>query len=138
MKAPHLLLQQLFKELAGVGTRNFSNLLWGSFSDHGSTAASAFWTHVHDPVGSLDHVEVVLDDDHGVTRVHQALDHHHEFANIFKVQTSSWLIEDVNGATVGTLLQLSGKFHTLGFTTRQGCCCLAQTDIAKADINQRC
>jgi hypothetical protein len=55
---------------------------------------------VDDPVGRLDHVEVVLDDDHGVAGLHQAPKHLDEALHVGEVQAGGRLVEDVEGAPV--------------------------------------
>ncbi|BAC18317.1 conserved hypothetical protein [Corynebacterium efficiens YS-314] len=78
----------------------------------------------------------MLDDDHGVALVHQPLDHHHQFADVLEVQAGGRLIQDVDGAAVGALLQLGGQFHALCLTTGQRGRGLAETDISQSHINQ--
>ena len=36
-----------------------------------AAAGTAFWTHVNDPVRSLDHIQVVLDHDYGIALFNQ-------------------------------------------------------------------
>ena len=51
------------------------DLLRGALGDDQAAAGAALRAHVDDPVGGLDDVEVVLDDDHRVALVDQALQH---------------------------------------------------------------
>ena len=64
---------------------------------------------VDDPVGVLDDVEVVLDDDDGVALVDEALEHVEELADVLEVQTGRRLVEDVDRAAGGALLQLASR-----------------------------
>ena len=50
---------------------------------------------VDDPVGRLDHVEVVLDDDDRVAQVDQAVEHVEQLADVVEVQAGRRLVEDV-------------------------------------------
>src|ERR1700733_6100292 len=59
---------------------------------------TAFRTEIDDPIGLFDHVEVVLDDQHGVAEGNQTLEHIQEFADIVKVQTGRWFVENVKSA----------------------------------------
>ncbi len=63
--------EDLAQELAGVARRDPGDLLRRALGDHQATARAALRPHVHDPVGGLDHVEVVLDDDDRVALVDQ-------------------------------------------------------------------
>ncbi len=93
-------------------------------------------TKVHNPVRRLDHVQVVLNGDHGIAFVHQALKNHEQLADVLKVQASGGLIEDVDAATVGTLLELGSQLYALGSPTRQSGCRLAKPDVTKAHVHQ--
>ncbi len=49
--------------MAGVGARVGGDLFGGSGGYYFAACAAAFGAHVDDPVGGLDDVEVVLDDE---------------------------------------------------------------------------
>ena len=48
-------------------------------------------TEVDDPVGALYDIEVVLDDEHGVARGDQAIEHQQQALDVVKVQARSRL-----------------------------------------------
>ena len=50
---------------------------------------------VDDPIGALDHIEVVLDDQQCVPLVGKSLQHPDKFINVFKVQAGGRLVKDV-------------------------------------------
>src|SRR5450432_664091 len=66
---PALPVKHLFEELSGVALLDLGDLLGGSGRDHQAAARTGFGAEVDYPVGGLDHVQVVLDDDHRVTAV---------------------------------------------------------------------
>src|SRR4051794_10841586 len=72
--APGLRLRrhdQLSQEAARVRGGARGPLLGGSGRDQLAARLAPLGTEVDDPVGGLDDVEVVLDDDHGVARIDQ-------------------------------------------------------------------
>src|SRR6185436_17972397 len=69
------ILQELPEVLAGVRGRDLGDRLGRPFGDELPARVPALRAEVQDPVGTLDHVEVVLDDEHGVARIDQALEH---------------------------------------------------------------
>ena len=73
-------------ELRGVAFGAKGDLLGGAFAEDVATAATTFGTHVDDPVGLGDDVEVVLDDDDGVAAVDEAAEHMHEDADVLEVR----------------------------------------------------
>ena len=56
-----------------MGALGFRNLLRRAGGNDFSTTATALRSHVYDPVGGLNNIEVVLDDDHGIAVVAQAM-----------------------------------------------------------------
>ena len=48
-------------------------------------------------VGGLDDIQVVLDDHHGVARLHQTLEHLDEPVDVIAVQAGGGLIQDIDG-----------------------------------------
>ena len=87
-------------------------------------------------VGGLDDVEVVLDDDHGVAGVHQAVEHAQQLADVLEVQAGGGLVEDVEGAAGGALGQLARELDALRLAAGEGGRGLAEGDVAEADVGQ--
>ena len=56
-----------------------------------TTADTAFRAQVDDPVGGLDDVEVVFDDDDGVAMITQAVQHGQQWCDIVEMQAGSGL-----------------------------------------------
>ena len=64
---------------------------------HNSPATRpAFRPHVDQPVGGFDDVQVVLDDDDGVARVAQLVQHFGQQRDVGKVQAGSGFVQDVS------------------------------------------
>ena len=91
----------------------FSGILpWGNPSTRATSSGVPWATirppasppsgpEVHDLVGALDHIQVVLDDHHRVARVHQALEHGEEVSDVLEVEARGGLVEDVEGTARG-------------------------------------
>ena len=60
-----------------------------------AAAVAALGAEVDDPVGGLDDVEVVLDDDHRVALLDQLVEHLEQLADVLEVQAGGRLVEDV-------------------------------------------
>ena len=71
------------------------HLLGRALGDHPAAAVAALGAEVDDVVGALDDVEVVLDDDHGVARLDQPVEHLEELLDVGEVQAGGRLVEDV-------------------------------------------
>ena len=85
----------------------------------------------------LDDVEVVLDDDHRVALVDQPVDHQQQLADVLEVQPGGGLVEDVDGAAVGALLQLGSELDALRLAAGERGRRLAEPDVAEPDVDER-
>src|SRR5437870_5610801 len=67
--------QGLLEDLAGEGLAGLAaNVLGRADGDHPATVVSSLGPEIDDPVGRLDHVDVVLDDDHGIALLHELVE----------------------------------------------------------------
>ena len=64
-------------------------------------------------VGGLDDVEIVLDDEHCVAGVNQALQHDEQLAHVFEVQARGRLVKNIERLSRGALLKLACKLDAL-------------------------
>ena len=83
---------------AGVAGRVCGEGFGRAGAHHGAAAIAALGAHVDEPVGGLDHVQVVLDDDDGVAGVAQLQQHPEQQVYVGKVQAGGGLVQDVEGA----------------------------------------
>ena len=60
-----------------------------------AAAGAGLGAEVDDPVGRLDHVQVVLDHDDRVAQVHQPVEHVEQLVNVVEVQAGGRLVEEV-------------------------------------------
>ncbi len=77
-------------------------------------------------VGALDDVQVVLDDDDRVARIHQLLQHLDQAVHIRNVQAGGGLVEDIDRLAGAAAGQLGGQLDTLRLAAGQGGGALAQ------------
>ncbi|CNL80296.1 Uncharacterised protein [Mycobacterium tuberculosis] len=78
----------------------------------------------------------MFDDDHRIALVDQAVDHVEQLAYVVEVQSRRRLVEDVDGAPGGALLQLRGQLDPLGLTAGQRGRGLAEPHVAQAHVDQ--
>src|SRR5690606_9865658 len=95
---------------------------------------AAVRSEVDDPVGGLDDVDVVLDDDQRVAAVDQAVQDVEELARVLEVEAGGGLVEDVDRLAGAAPAQLGGELHALRLPARQGGRRLADADVAEADV----
>ena len=111
------LVDQLSEELAGVALRHFGDVLGGALGDDAPSPAAAFGSQIDDPVGRLDDIEVVLDHDHCVAGIDQALENLEKLANVFEMEARGGLVEDVEGPPGRTLAEFGSKLDPLRLAT---------------------
>ena len=91
-------------------------------------------TEVDDPVAVRDDIHVVLDHDHAVAGVHDALELGDQPLDIPGMKTGGRLVQDIEGVTALRPHQLGRELDALGFPARQFGGGLAEADIAEADL----
>ncbi|MCH7897621.1 MAG: hypothetical protein IH782_12160, partial [candidate division NC10 bacterium] len=72
--------------------------LFGSAAGHDeSPLIPPFGSQVDDPIGGLDHLEVMLDHHHGVAGIREAMEDLEELPNVVEVQPRRRLVEHIEG-----------------------------------------
>ena len=90
-----------------------------ALDDDAAALIAGFGAEVDDPVGRLDHVEIVLDDDDRVAQIDQAIEHVEQLADVVEVQAGGRLVEDVDGLAGVGPGQLGGQLDALGLAAGQ-------------------
>jgi len=75
------------------------------------------WADVDDPVACGDDLHLVLDDDHGVARLDQAVELGHELVDVRGVQAGGGLVEDVERVAALGTLEFGGELDPLGLAS---------------------
>ena len=78
----------------------------------------------------------MLDGDNAIALVHQRLQHGEQLADVLKVQAGGRLVQHIDGAAVGALLQFSCELYTLRLTAGEGGCRLTQANVAQAHVHE--
>ena len=133
--------------MAGVADGIGGDVFGGAGGYDLAAAAAAFGAHVDDPVGRLDDVEVVLDDEEGAATFDELAEGCEEFGDIVEVEAGGGLVEDVEGAAAGFGCcfvggapvgdgagrgEVRGQLDALGFAAGECRGGLAETDVAQA------
>src|SRR5687767_14951589 len=118
-----------------MGIRRLGDVLRRALSHYLAAGGAGFGAEVNHPVGALDHVEVVLDHDHGVPGVDQAVEDLDEDADVVEVEAGGGLVEDVELAalTLASVGQLARDLEPLRLAAGERSGGLAETQIAEAD-----
>ena len=98
---------------------------------------AALGPEVDDPVGGLDDVEVVLDDDDRVAGVDEPVEHLEELLDVGEVEAGRRLVEEVERLARRAPRQLGRQLDALRLAARQRRRRLAEVDVAEADVEQR-
>src|SRR5262249_39413273 len=111
------------------------DLLGRTGGDHLTARVSAFWSEIDHVVGGLYYVEMVLDDDHGVPGVDEAIEALEQTFDVGQVQPGCRFIEDVERVLRALQFrQLSGDLDALRLAARESRGRLAESEIAEAEI----
>ena len=114
---PDILLSLAGQVLQGQGTFEFlRGKLLRNTLEHDFTAMDArFRSHVDEKVRRADDFGVMLDHDHGVAYIPEALENLDEPVGVAGMQADGWLVQDVHGPDQGTAKR-SHKVHALALT----------------------
>ena len=82
-----------------------------------ATFFTSFGAEVDEVVGLAEDVEIVLDDNHRVASRHKALEHIHKDFDVFEMEASGWLVEDVEGVARVAFGEFGSEFDALAFAT---------------------
>ncbi|MEX2153023.1 MAG: hypothetical protein WD825_06750 [Gemmatimonadaceae bacterium] len=106
------------------------------FRDDFSSAKSRFGPEVDHPVRELDDIEVVLDEHHCVSRVHQPVEDVRQLLDVLEMEARGWLVHQVqlpSGPPVRRR-ELPRDLEALGFASRERRRRLAEPEIAKPHL----
>ena len=101
-----------------------------------SAAVASFGTEVDDPVGELDHVEVVLDQHEGVSLLQQPVEYFRQLPDVLEMKSGGRLVHHVH--LLSRLLaghrELACDLDALRFSTGERRRRLSEPKIAKAHL----
>src|ERR1700688_2863280 len=119
-----------------VTLRRARDVLRRSGSHDRSALLPALGTEVYYPIGALDHIEVVLDHDHGVARIAQAREYRQQQRDVVKVQPGRGFVEYVQSAAGVALGEFMGELDALRLAARKRRRTLTQAHVAQTDLDQ--
>ena len=117
--------------------RTFHNLLRRSARHDVPAVRARFRAQVDDPVGRLDHVEIVLDHDDRVALVDEAIEHFEQLGQVVEVQAGGRLVEQVQRLAGVRPSKLGRQFHALRFAAGERRRALAEREVIEPDVAQR-
>ena len=104
--------------------------------DDAAAAVAALGAEIEDPVGGLDHFQIVLDHHHRVALIDQRVQHFQQLAHVLEMQPGGRLVEDIQRAPGRAPRQLLRQLDPLRLAARQRRRLLAERDVAKPDLLQ--
>src|SRR5262249_33279294 len=130
-------MQHLMQETTRIGFFYLGDHLWGACGHNMPACVTTFWPEIDDIVGSFDALQMVLDDQHRVTALHQTGQYLEQALDIGKVQAGRGFIQNEQGTTRAAPTELTAELDALRLTTRQRRGRLSQADIAEPDLLER-
>ena len=119
-----------------VAVGDLRHLLRRPLGDDPAAVLASLGPQVEDPVGRLDHVEIVLDDDHGVALLLEPVEHLQQLLDVVEVQPGGRLVEDVKRLAGALLDQLARQLDALGLAAGERGRGLAELDVVEAHVVQ--
>src|SRR5580698_6735908 len=91
----------------------------GALRDDLPAAIATLGPEIDYIVGSLDHVEVMLDHDNRVATVGEPAEYREQLLDVVEMQTGRGLVQDVERAARGAAREFLGQLDALGFAARK-------------------
>src|SRR5712691_10636480 len=113
-----------------------------SLRDEATACFAGFRAEVDHPVRAFDNVEIVLDDNHRMAGIGEALENLQQHAHVVEMQASRRLVEKKKrrlGRSVGRLRevrQMTNELQSLALAARKRVDRLAQPQISQANFLQ--
>ena len=105
--------QDARQELPGVGLAIAGDLFRCSRGDDLSALLPAFRPEIDQPIGGLDYVEIVLNDEKRGAGIEQFAESGEQLGDVVKVEARGGLVEDVENAAVFRACKVRRQFQTL-------------------------
>lgn len=111
----------------------------GALGDELAAVLASFGTEIEDPIGGFDDVEVMLDDEEGVTGIDEFLEDGEEVLDVGEMETGGGFVEDEElsgfGRCGGRGEELA-EFEALGLAAGEGVEWLAELEVAETDLDE--
>ena len=105
--------KHLAQSLRGMARVDLDDFLGRPLGDDPPALCAAVRPQVDDPVGRLDHVEIVLDHDDRVPQCGEAVKHIEQLANVVEMQARGRLVQDIQRLARPLLDQLASQLDPL-------------------------
>src|SRR5258708_19684410 len=113
---PHSMRSELsFQKLTCIGLRTGRDLFGGSLAQYLPTALATLWPQIDHIVSGLNHIQVVLDHQHSMPCIHEAVQAFQQMLNIRQMEARGRLIQNIeNLSSPLPLAQFLGQLYPLG------------------------
>ena len=125
---------QIFSRIRAFARRHF---LGCTRTNDRTAAVAALGSEVDDVVGCLDHVEIMLDDKHGIAVFAKAVQDRQQLCHVVGMKPRRRLVENIDGLARTALGKLGRKLDSLRFTAGKGRGRLPYLDVSKTNVVKR-
>ena len=110
------------------------NLLGRTRTNDRTASVTALGSEVDDMVRRLDHVEIMLDDEHGIAVFAKAIQNGEQLCHVVRMKSRRRLIENIDGLARAALGKLGRKLDSLRLAARKGRGRLPDLDVAETNV----
>ncbi len=125
-----------FEILSGIRMGHFHDRFRSTLGDKQTAGIAALRAEINDPVCTVNHIQIMLNDKDGVALRHEAFEHTEKMANVLGVKPCRRLVQHIEGAPFGAASKFCSQLHALRLSAGQRGRRLPQMDIPKSHIGQ--
>ena len=108
-------------------------LFGGAGGNEGAAKGPCAGAEVDEVVGGAEDVEVMLDDDDGVSFAHKGLEDGEEFGDVVGVKADGGFVEEVEGFSGVSFGEFAGEADPSSFSSGEGLDFLPEGEVAEPD-----
>src|SRR5678815_1963160 len=112
------------------------HLLRGTRGHNLATLNTAVRPEINNPVGGLNDVQMVLDNDYRVAQVCQSIENVEQLFHVVEVKASRRFVKDIQGLASRPFAKLLCELDALRLATRKGRSGLSQTNVTQSHVDE--
>ena len=128
-----VLSESVSKIDSGLRMNTIEKICNVAFKQQLSAVLAALWTKVDHPVSLCNYLQVMLNDNHCVSLIHQTMEQLEQLCSVRGMQAGGWLVNQIK---LALFTQMRSQFQSLAFPPGECACGLPQCQVGQSNVTQ--